>query len=191
LRQAAYGHSQSTCRFTWSARSSCDDVSTSIAQRSYSDAWHGQAQTWHALVAALDLTPSGGWKCQTLGELLEFVTKLVADDEVLSKLDDSGGKYPEIEPHRWRFRGSRSDRHRLDAGLFRTTLSEVRYPAPTVSYRRLEQRIRHEYTQMSRGRFPGLSENVWDSLFEMQHYGLPTRLLDWSFSLGQALWFAL
>ena len=30
----------------------------------------------------------------------------------------------------------------------------------------------------------------WEILFDMQHYGLPTRLLDWSENLGIATFFA-
>lgn len=33
-------------------------------------------------------------------------------------------------------------------------------------------------------------DNDWETLFDMQHYGLPTRLLDWSKVLGVALAFA-
>jgi hypothetical protein len=31
----------------------------------------------------------------------------------------------------------------------------------------------------------------WESLFDMQHYGIPTRLLDWTETLGVAVFFAL
>lgn len=31
----------------------------------------------------------------------------------------------------------------------------------------------------------------WDLLLDMQHYGIPTRLLDWTTNLGTALFFAL
>ena len=43
-------------------------------------------------------------------------------------------------------------------------------------------------------RLPGLSprshSDDWETLFDMQHYGIPTRLLDWSENLGIAAFFA-
>lgn len=33
-------------------------------------------------------------------------------------------------------------------------------------------------------------KSEWETLFEMQHYGVPTRLLDWSETFGVALFFA-
>ena len=34
------------------------------------------------------------------------------------------------------------------------------------------------------------SDSEWETLFQMQHYGVPTRLLDWSETFGIALFFA-
>ena len=34
-------------------------------------------------------------------------------------------------------------------------------------------------------------ESDWETVFDMQHYGVPTRLLDWTETLGVAVFFAL
>jgi len=34
-------------------------------------------------------------------------------------------------------------------------------------------------------------DSDWETLFDMQHYGIPTRLLDWTETLGVAVFFAL
>ena len=53
-----------------------------------------------------------------------------------------------------------------------------------------EQVLFNEY-QRSAARFIATRSNDWESLFDMQHYGIPTRLLDWSDVLGIAIAFAL
>ena len=37
----------------------------------------------------------------------------------------------------------------------------------------------------------GSNKDDWELLLDMQHYGLPTRMLDWTSSLGTAMYFAL
>ncbi len=37
----------------------------------------------------------------------------------------------------------------------------------------------------------GCNKEDWDLILDMQHYGLPTRLLDWTTSMGTAIYFAL
>ena len=63
-----------------------------------------------------------------------------------------------------------------------------------------ERRLYETYDQWTRGiadRSDGTESrlarrrNDWDILFEMQHFGIPTRLLDWTEVFGIAVFFAL
>jgi hypothetical protein len=53
-----------------------------------------------------------------------------------------------------------------------------------------EQKLFDDYEQ-SAAHLQGQKDNQWDLLNDMQHYGVPTRLLDWSDVLGIAVAFAL
>jgi FRG domain-containing protein len=53
-----------------------------------------------------------------------------------------------------------------------------------------ERFLFNEYSRYST-RLVGQKRNEWELLFDMQHYGIPTRLLDWSESLGVAVAFTV
>lgn len=53
-----------------------------------------------------------------------------------------------------------------------------------------ERDLFDEY-QRSAARLTDKRDNDWELLFDMQHYGIPTRLLDWTDVLGVAVAFAL
>jgi hypothetical protein len=75
------------------------------------------------------------------------------------------------------FRGSKSPTHRLLPKLFRD---------PALAKR--ESYIAVEFRRRAHSRLKGVhSQFEW--LCAMQHYGVPTRLLDWSESLAVALFF--
>lgn len=76
------------------------------------------------------------------------------------------------------FRGQGSNQYLLKPSLFRTRAGIDR-----------EKEIFNEYKMLtSRMNFKSNSE--WETLINMQHYGIPTRLLDWTNNLGVALYFA-
>jgi hypothetical protein len=55
-----------------------------------------------------------------------------------------------------------------------------------------ERRLITRFRQRSMAYWPaGYPQNDWEHLFAMQHYGVPTRLLDWSENLFVAAYFAL
>lgn len=55
-----------------------------------------------------------------------------------------------------------------------------------------EKRLLTRFRQRSLPYWPeGYPQNDWEQLFAMQHYGVPTRLLDWSENLFIATYFAL
>jgi len=53
-----------------------------------------------------------------------------------------------------------------------------------------EQKLFHTFRRFSDRVFK-YRESDWETLFDMQHYGIPTRLLDWTESFGIAMYFAI
>lgn len=77
------------------------------------------------------------------------------------------------------FRGQGVSSYLLKPSLFRTRNGIDKERELFLEYERLVSGI-------------GLKrENEWETLIDMQHYGVPTRLLDWTSNLGIALYFAV
>jgi hypothetical protein len=152
------------------------------------------------LKTAFDLTPeTGGYCLDSLGSILTYVLELmksVAPDgwqhEYLANGVSSGvPPYVLTGPHSWWFRGVSSDIYDLNSGLFRRPVDKARYPTNTSDYAALDRKSQHEYFFMTRRRLHEIGGTVWDRVFEMQHHGMPTRLLDWTFNLLTAVFFAV
>lgn len=88
------------------------------------------------------------------------------------------------EKRRLWHRGHTSVSHALTPSLYRkiTDADEIF---------KTERRLLTRFKQRSLPYWPaGYPQNDWEHLFAMQHYGIPTRLLDWSENLLVAMYFA-
>jgi hypothetical protein len=84
------------------------------------------------------------------------------------------------------FRGQGCHRRKLTTSLGRRLTSTV--PSHML---RVERRLITRFRQRSLPLWPeGYPQKDWEHLFAMQHYGVPTRLLDWTESLSVAAYFA-
>lgn len=96
--------------------------------------------------------------------------------EIYNIVSDIKQKYFE-ENEIW-FRGQGVSTYFLKPSLFRTDNGLEKEKEIFLEYGRLVTGI-------------GLKRNnEWETLIDMQHYGVPTRLLDWTSNLGIALYFA-
>jgi len=90
------------------------------------------------------------------------------------------------------FRGQSDRKYKLTPGLFRHK-DIVSNPDPHVRAQEIEsslvERFRNQSVPYVGSKFS--HEDEWGQLFFMQHYRIPTRLLDWSYSPLVALHFAL
>lgn len=78
------------------------------------------------------------------------------------------------------YRGQNNSDYSLLPGLFRkSTLNSIHEKEIFNTYKKLSKRL--SFSQ----------DNEWNLLIDMQHYFIPTRLLDWSESLGVSLFFAV
>lgn len=84
------------------------------------------------------------------------------------------------------FRGHTKSSFQLLPSLFRT------FDNPREKWEEIwntERDLFWEFSARAR-ELHGVLEDDWDFLFAMQHYGTPTRLLDWTEVLGVAIYFA-
>lgn len=86
-------------------------------------------------------------------------------------------------PMRFWFRGADDANFTLDPGLLRP-------PYLNQHLENTEYSLSVDFRVRGRPYLPSALHNDWDQMFLMQHYGFPTRLLDWSESLATAAYFA-
>lgn len=84
---------------------------------------------------------------------------------------------------RFWFRGIDDADYALDPGL-------LRHPYLGQDLENVEYGISSDFRIRGRPFLKARPESDWEELFLMQHYGFPTRLLDWSESLATAAYFA-
>jgi hypothetical protein len=95
---------------------------------------------------------------------------------------------PPMTWHPW-FRGQPHANWPLIPGIFRTPSKRGNIAVNDAL--REELMLRQEFERRGRQLLPDQPQNPWEWYFLMQHYGVPTRLLDWTDGAFIALYFAI
>lgn len=106
-------------------------------------------------------------------------------DTVSSYLSEISRYLRNMDDLHW-FRGLGSHAYKLTPSLYR-------HPTITdeIGLHALEKKIITRFKERSIPYLPKQTDSIWEIMFIMQHYGLPTRLLDWTENPMIALFFAL
>jgi hypothetical protein len=117
--------------------------------------------------------PRGEHRIETLGELLDLATPRNPDPRT-GRLRDTGV-----------YRGARSR-----SGVLYTSLDRLGGLDPAHTKCDVEAHLLRNFIRYSRPYVEGRDPDAWELLVLAQHHGLPTRLLDWSYSPLVAAHFA-
>lgn len=111
-------------------------------------------------------------------------------DTFLEEVRSRAAKLHKVEPRVW-YRGLSSRDHTLIPSLFRNPQGRPREPVVAIDRRMIEKNLFARFKTQAGELLPSGLESSWELLSVMQHYGVPTRMMDWSDSLLVALYFAL
>src|ERR1017187_6136020 len=122
----------------------------------------------------MELTPKESIYERTAGSFQDFLA-LVEE----AKQHLVGGPEDCCKPDEFWYRGHDRDTYTLTPTLFRY------YDAAEKEKQLFDLHAEIEIA------YPGQQAISWETVFKMQHYGIPTRLLDWTAKLWIAVFFAL
>lgn len=115
--------------------------------------------------------------------MTELVTVTV--DSLQKFLDSVDGEHGDDQACLW-FRGAGDSAYKLSPTIFRH--KEIRDESSLFEY---ENKLIIRFKERSVPYLKNRISDAWENLFLMQHYGMPTRLLDWTENPLLALFFAL
>jgi hypothetical protein len=98
--------------------------------------------------------------------------------------------FSQFNGHDWLFRGVTDDAHKLIPKIGRPRAKKSRTPKTTPYTSTDEHAVLRLFMQQARAHLPS-PHSLLEWLAIAQHFGIPTRLLDWSDSVLVAAWFAV